>query len=167
MRRIAAILVALAFTLAPLPLAANAPISVRIDGVPVHFPDAQPTIVDGRTLVPISGVFQALGFAVDWYAPAQRVTLTRDSTRYTITIGSIAFMSDNLTLVLDVPAQIIDGRTMLPLSGLLRGLGYIVSWHEPTRTVHIVTTHLMEPGEPLPMPVALPDMPPVLPAIQP
>ena len=41
-------------------------ISVTIDGERVHFPGQQPVIVDGRTLVPVRGVFEQLGFEVNW-----------------------------------------------------------------------------------------------------
>ena len=39
-------------------------INVTINGQVVVFPDQRPAIVDGRTLVPVAGVFQALGFDV-------------------------------------------------------------------------------------------------------
>ena len=41
-------------------------ISVTINGEQVVFENQQPVIVDGRTLVPVRGVFEALGFEVDW-----------------------------------------------------------------------------------------------------
>ena len=41
-------------------------IRVLIDGVEAKFTDQQPVIVNGRTLVPVRGVFETLGFEVDW-----------------------------------------------------------------------------------------------------
>ena len=37
-----------------------------MDGQQIEFEDQQPIIVDGRTLVPVRGVFEAMGFEVEW-----------------------------------------------------------------------------------------------------
>jgi|GEM_PF-3227946 len=46
--------------------ATNAPIRVKVDGVRVNFPDQQPVIVNGRTLVPLRAAMEAIGFYVRW-----------------------------------------------------------------------------------------------------
>lgn len=55
----------------------NDTISVIVNGTAVNFTDQQPTLVDGRTLVPVRGVFEALGFEVEWNGERQEVTLSR------------------------------------------------------------------------------------------
>ena len=40
---------------------------------------------------------------------------------------------------LDVPAQIIGGRTMLPIAAVVRSVGYEVDWDAETRTVVITS----------------------------
>ena len=40
--------------------------TVEIDGKTVVFPDAQPKITEGRVLVPLRGVFENLGFTINW-----------------------------------------------------------------------------------------------------
>jgi len=48
---------------APTTLSANeSGIGVTINGTPVVFEDQTPVIIDGRTLVPVTDVFRALGF---------------------------------------------------------------------------------------------------------
>ena len=120
--------------LAPTALHASQ-INVTIDGVEVDFEGRPPVIVDGRTLVPVRGVFEALGFDVDWEQTTQTATLT--STEYTITIsiGSDTFTTNSTSYTLDVPAQIIGGRTMLPIRAVLESVGYNVDWDESTNTV--------------------------------
>jgi len=49
------------------PLATQASdITVIVDGQPVFFEDVQPSIVDGRTMVPLRGVFETMGYVVNW-----------------------------------------------------------------------------------------------------
>jgi len=113
-------------------------IAVNIEGSFVHFEDQQPVIVDGRTLVPVRGVFEKLGFVATWNDVARQATLT--SPRYTIvlTVDSNRFTTNGVSHTLDVPAQIINGRTMIPLRAVLETVGYDLTWDDATRTVYII-----------------------------
>ena len=51
-------------------------ITVYIDGQPVYFPDQKPIIVNGRILVPVRDVFEALGFVVNWDLETFSVLIT-------------------------------------------------------------------------------------------
>jgi hypothetical protein len=117
----------------------NSAISVTINGTAVNFTDQQPTIVDGRTLVPVRGVFEGLGFEVSWNEQARQVTLSRDSETIIITIGSETFTTNGQNHTLDVPAQIIGGSTMIPLRAVLESVGHNLDWNENTRTVIITS----------------------------
>ena len=145
----AILLFVLLFALLPTVTFANSGISVTVDGQPVVFADQAPVIVDGRTLVPVAGVFQALGFDVRWEAATSQVILFSEANFGTVvelTIGSSVFgvaIGSNAELEylpLDVPAQIIGGRTMLPIAAVLRSVGYNVGWDDATRTVLITPT---------------------------
>ena len=121
----------------PTTIYANDEISVTIDGVVVDFEGQPPTIVDGRTLVPVRGVFEALGFEVDWDSDTRTVSLTSDIYVVLITVDSATFTTNGTSYTLDVPAQIINGRTMLPIRAVLESIGYFVDWDSTTRTVLI------------------------------
>ena len=112
-------------------------ITVTIDGIAVNFEGQGPTIVDGRTLVPVRGVFEALGFDVDWYQPTQTATLTGNDHVVVISIDSPTFTTNGASHPLDVPAQIIEGRTMLPIRAVLQAVGKDVDWDDTTQTVVI------------------------------
>ena len=114
-------------------------ISVTINGTAVNFTDQQPTIIDGRTLVPIRGVFEALGFEVSWNQQARQATLSRAGDTIIITIDSATFTANGVSHTLDVPAQLIDGSTMLPVRAVLEAVGYSLDWNGYTQTVIIST----------------------------
>ncbi|MCL2573092.1 MAG: stalk domain-containing protein [Defluviitaleaceae bacterium] len=147
MRKILAImLTGLAMViLAPIALQAN-DINVTIDSVAVDFAGQPPVIVDGRTLVPVRGVFEALDFEVEWEQATQTVTMWRGAHFWIeIVIGSPTFMFNHEEIVLDVPAQIIDGRTMLPIRAVVEGVGYSANWDGGTGTV-VIDTYIIIRG---------------------
>ena len=117
---------------------ANNSISVIVNGQTIIFADQDPIIVDGRTFVPVAGVFQTLGFSTEWNPDTQQVTITRNTDTIVVAVGSNTFITNFVPHNLDVPAQIINGRTMLPIASVLRSVGYEVSWNDVTRTVVIV-----------------------------
>ena len=119
--------------------AGEQPISVTINGERVVFTDQNPVIVDSRTLVPVRGVFEKLGFDVDWAPGTRQAILTSDQYTVVITVGSATFTVNGVNRTLDVPAQIIGDRTMLPIRAVVESVGYFVDWDGPTRTVLITT----------------------------
>jgi len=139
---LAVLMLVLVAGFAPLAVQASQDISVTIDGVQVAFPDQLPVIIDGRTLVPVGGVFGALDFVPTWDGDAQTATLTRSDFTVIITIGSDVFTTNGAEFTLDVPAQIIEGRTMLPLRAVLESIGIPpanIGWNEATRAITVIT----------------------------
>jgi len=128
------------FAMLPVVAFASDSISVTIDGVAVDFEDQEPIMVEGgRVLVPVSFVFVDLGFEVEWDRSTRTATLTRDDFTVVIVIGETAFTINGESHELDVPAQIIGGRTMVPLGPILRGMGYELGWSRSAQLVTIVS----------------------------
>ena len=119
---------------------ASNPISVTIDGTPIHF-DVQPTIIDGRTMVPLRAIFEALGATVEWDGDTQTVTSFKTDTIIQLTIGDANLYVNDEAKVLDVPAQILDSRTLVPARAISEAFGYDVEWWSAYKTVSIVTDH--------------------------
>ena len=110
-------------------------ISVQVNGAEVVFADQRPTIVNDRTLVPVRGVFEHVGFEVDWDPVSRQAILKSDDYEVILTIGSAEFTTNGVVHTLDVPAQIINERTMLPIRAVLESVGYYVSWDDRNRAV--------------------------------
>jgi type IV secretory pathway VirB10-like protein len=128
---------ALAFTAA---ICAAQQISVTINDQPVQFPEAQPQYVNGRVLVPLRGVFEQMGASVSWNEAAQAVTAQKGNKTIRLRIGSKTARVDDRPVQLDVPAEIIDGSTMVPIRFLSESLGAQVGWNEQSKVV-MLTTH--------------------------
>jgi hypothetical protein len=119
---------------------APAQISVTISGAPVAFPaGVAPVIQDDRTLVPVRGVFEHLGFDVVWEPDGLARTVDLVSSTHTLRlfIDSQTFYVNGAARTLDVAPRIIGGSTMLPLRQPLEAVGLNIGWNPYTRTVLI------------------------------
>jgi len=109
------------------------PIRVEIDNNQVAFQDQQPTIVGGRTLVPVRGVFEHMGFNIEWFPENQMVRMRdHEGEEVLLQIGYPQFQVTGEMVDLDVPAQIINDRTMLPLRAIVEALEAQVEWNQAT-----------------------------------
>ena len=116
-------------------------ITVYLDGAQLSF-DVSPIIADSRVLVPMRGVFEALGAAVSWDDDTKTATaLNSESNRgISITVGSnIMLDSDGNKIILDVPARIENGRTLLPLRAVSEAFYCTVEWDDLNRQVIIAS----------------------------
>ena len=100
------------------------------------------------------GVFDALGFTPAWDGDKRIATLIRDDYVIKLNIGSYNFTVNDAVFYLDVPPQIIGGRTLLPLRAILESVGYDnINWYASSRTVRIHNPESFVPvfiQEPLP-----------------
>ncbi len=99
--------------------------------------DQPPVIQDGRTLVPLRAIFEALGAWVVWDADAQSVTAEKHFNYISLTIGDNKLNINDTEKTLDVPAQIIDGRTMVPVRAISEAFGAKVEWNAALNTVTV------------------------------
>ncbi|OPZ92173.1 MAG: hypothetical protein BWY74_01713 [Firmicutes bacterium ADurb.Bin419] len=114
----------------------NVPIKVLIDGVQVKF-DQPPVIQDGRTLVPLRAIFEAMDATVTWDAETRTVTSIKIDTTIVLKIGNNVMTKNGSDITLDVPAQILNGRTLVPARAVAESFGAKVDWDAKTRTVII------------------------------
>ena len=139
-------------------------LSVKVDNVPVYFPDTQPTIIDGRTLIPVRFLSEQFGAEVIWDNSTRTVTITKEYPGLTIkplngqqqrlsnVLATVTLQIDNSLLniayldkntnkaisfdkIMDVTPILINDRTMLPARFIGVALGYNVDWEDSTRTV--------------------------------
>lgn len=121
-------------------------IRVFVDAVQVGFPDQQPIISSGRTLVPLRFVSEDLGATVTWDGATNSVTMVIGNTRILLTIGRHEISVNGVVRPLDVPAQIIGGRTMVPIRGIFESLGATVAWDQAANAVIITRAVGQNPG---------------------
>lgn len=117
---------------------AEKPISIVVGGEKLAT-DVAPVIINGRTLVPLRAIFEALDATVEWNNDTRTVTAAKDDTVISLTIGEDVMKVNGADVKLDVQAQIVDGRTMIPVRAVSEALDCEVSWNNDSRTVRIKT----------------------------
>ena len=121
------------------------------------YPDSEPVIVDGRTLVPIRVIAEKLGYKVEWLPNLNSVFIFDGDMRYNEETGGYTFVNSTIalavvigqneifkqaiagtkTIEIDVAPMIMNDRTYLPLRAIGEALNCKVDWDRSNRTVII------------------------------
>ena len=109
---------------------------IEFDGNILGF-DVPPIIEDSSTLVPMRFLFEQMGADVEWDSETQTATATLDNTVVTFSIDNINAEVNKTSATMDVPARLINGKTMVPLRFLSENMGYDVDWDADSRTAII------------------------------
>ncbi len=124
-------------------------ISVFVDGEELYM-DVPPIITQGRTMVPLRAISEAVGCTVEWYDADKRIVV------YTPAGGDpllVMHVNDRVVTVnhhngetgvvtggnvtIDAPPIIVNGRTLVPLRFIAETIGFEVEWNEASRTVYL------------------------------
>lgn len=116
-----------------------ASIHVNVNGKDTVWTDAAPFIDEnGRTMVPLRAVGDALGLMVDWDNTSREAIFTNGTKTIYFPIGStMAYTSDGQSIQMDTTAIIVNDRTYAPVRYLAEFFGFTVGWNNETRTVII------------------------------
>ena len=127
-----------------------------------EYVDAEAIIVDGRTFLQARDIVELLGGTIDWDGDTRQVTITQDDTNIVLTIDDSAAIVNGTPTALEVPPQIINGRTKVPLRFVADTLGVDVLWHYGTVLIGELPNVMPDPvppptppaPEPTPTPIA-------------
>lgn len=112
-------------------------IKVFVDNTPLTF-DVPPYVKDGRTMVPIRNLAEAMGCEVRWTHP-NRIDIVRGDKKISMYVGERKYAANNVEKLLDVPPVTINGRNMVPLRFIAEELGCRVEFDSSTNTVYVYT----------------------------
>ncbi|RKD24034.1 hypothetical protein BEP19_06395 [Ammoniphilus oxalaticus] len=122
--------------------AATSNIQLVIEGK-TYQPDTPPKIVNGRTLVPIAVVAEALGAKVTWDGKQRKVEISGKSVELSMWIGQAKAILNGQEISMDAPPRIVQDRTLVPLRFIGQALGANVGWDDATRTVVVNHVYIL------------------------
>jgi len=114
----------------------NEEIKVFVKGLQLKF-DVPPQMQNGRTLVPLRVIFEALGALVDWNDSTQTITGIKENTKIILKLNSTTVTVNDNVITLDVPATTVNGRTLVPVRFISEALGMDVKWDDKEKKVII------------------------------
>ncbi len=107
---------------------ANVPgLKILIRGLKVN-PDVPPFIENGRTMIPVRAVAEALGLEVKYEGEAVVITNPANGKTVTLFIGKQEALVDNEKVTLEAAAKIKGARAFVPLRFVAQGLGASVDY---------------------------------------
>lgn len=99
--------------------------------------DVNPVMDNGRVLVPVRVIFEALGGQITWNAATQTILGRSGDTEIVLQIDKKTAQVNGTEYTLDVPAKIVDNRTLVPLRFVSEALNSDIVWNSSTRTAEI------------------------------
>lgn len=114
-------------------------IAVTLNGNTLIFPDQSPLMQDGRAMIPLNTIFEALGAEVKWDKTTKTVTAVLNDQTFVLQIGSSAATVNGETLQMDTPSIIQNNRILVPLHFISDGLSLKVDWNSNNALVSLTS----------------------------
>lgn len=117
-------------------------ISVELDANKLEF-DTPATNIDGRVLVPVRAIFEAIGATVTWNETTRSVISKLNGKTVIMTIDSPIMTINGEKIKLDVTPKILNDRTMVPVRAATEAFNADVLWDAANNTVKITTREFL------------------------
>ena len=111
-------------------------ISLEIDGTVIRT-EVPPTVIGGRTMVPVRDIFEACGANVTWDPATKKITGSKGGKNVVMQVGSNKLYMNSSVATMDCTPVIIEGRTLAPARYVAESFGGIVDWNAEDKVVMI------------------------------
>ncbi|OEH86699.1 hypothetical protein BHU72_00015 [Desulfuribacillus stibiiarsenatis] len=118
-------------------------IEVYLDGDRIQL-DVSPVTIQGRALVPMRAIFEALGAEVEWDHSTQTAKASKNTTQIILVRDQNQAWANSKQVILDVPARTINGRLMVPLRFISESLGMGVAWNDKLQRIDLTSEVAMQ-----------------------
>lgn len=113
-------------------------VKVFVDGEELIF-DVSPIVENGRTLVPIRAISEYLKYEVSWDNEKWEAEIKNDGNTMVIGVDKTEYTKNGEVKEMDVPAKLVNGRTLVPLRLIAENFGCTVEWDDDANSAYIET----------------------------
>ncbi|ATW26598.1 copper amine oxidase N-terminal domain-containing protein [Candidatus Formimonas warabiya] len=99
--------------------------------------DTPPVVKEGRILLPLRAISEATGATVAWDPGAKKVTITQGEKEIIFDLTLQKVYVDGTETTIDVSADVMNNRTVVPLRFIMENLGLKVQWEPETKVIEI------------------------------
>lgn len=114
-------------------------LAVLVDGKPVKFMTGQPRTMKGRVMVPLRGVFEAIGAYVEYDEENRIINAKKNNESVELKLSEKVARKNGAEIMLDSPPDVVGGTTMVPLRFIAEALGAKVEFDKANNQVLITT----------------------------
>ncbi len=118
------------------PAYAETKIRALLNGKEIIF-DQAPVIENGTTLVPVRAILEALGLELQYDAKTKAILAKNSEIEIAMQINNKNAYIDRVQVQMEVPAKIINSRTMVPIRFLAEAMELEVSWDGKSKIIYI------------------------------
>jgi multiple sugar transport system substrate-binding protein len=94
-------------------------------------------IKNGRTLVPLRFITEAMGATLVWDAATRTANITLADNKISLTIGNTVAKVNGYDVALDAPAAIINSKTVVPMRFVAESMGATTTWNATLQKVTV------------------------------
>ncbi len=96
-----------------------------------------PIISNGRTLVPLRAVCDALRLGVSWNQEDKTIKISDEFNLVILSIGNDSVQINDEPIKIEAPAQIYNGHTLIPIRSVAEAFGATVVWNGADNAIEI------------------------------
>lgn len=111
-------------------------VAYKVDAVEKSLQVA-PYIKNGRVMLPIRAVAEALGLTVQWNAATKTATFADATKIAAVVIGSDTIFVNGTPIKLSAPAELVKGTTFVELRSLASAFGVDIRWDAAAKTATV------------------------------
>lgn len=145
---IALITFGILISLIPASATAARPVVLEFDGR-IIASDVEPIFIGNHVMVPIRVIFETMGANVTWDTATQTITGKKADNTVVLKIGQRTATVNGTSRNLEQPAQIVNGRTLVPFRFVGESLGANVEWDNVRRIARINSTQVSRRRSPI------------------
>lgn len=103
-------------------------LTVSLNQDAIHFDEAPPIIMKGRTLVPFRRLAEAIDVQVEWNEEERQITGFSQQTELVMTLDSSQAILNGTEYHMNIAPQIVEDRTLIPLRDFSEAFGVTVEY---------------------------------------
>lgn len=136
MKKTISMVLILVILLSSFALAESDSIKVEVNNQEILF-DVEPIIIEDLPVVPLRAIFEALGLEVTWDGETKTVIGKDEDNLVELQIDNVNAKVNGEEVILDRPAMIINGRTLVLGEFIQKATDAKVNWDEKTKVLSI------------------------------
>ncbi|WP_257008389.1 L,D-transpeptidase family protein [Bacillus sp. FJAT-45350] len=111
--------------------------TVKVNGENYKFA-TDPFLENGTVMVPMRGIFEALGVPLGWDGATQTIRAINEDINIQLKVGSSKAIINDTEVHLSQPAKNVNGSVVVPARFISESLGAAVQWDSEKKEVNIV-----------------------------